>query len=96
METTRLSTEGQVLLPEEIRIARSWKPGTEFTVEETREGILLKPVNPIRATTLDEVAGSAGRILQAQGRMPKRPVTIEEMDEGIAAEIRRRHALGRY
>jgi len=43
METTRLSTKGQVILPKTIRTARAWGPGTEFTVEETQEGILLRP-----------------------------------------------------
>ena len=35
METTRLSTKGQIVLPKGIRAARAWEPGTEFTVEET-------------------------------------------------------------
>ena len=34
METTRLSTKGQIVLPKTIRASRAWGPGTEFTVEE--------------------------------------------------------------
>jgi AbrB family looped-hinge helix DNA binding protein len=57
METTRLSTKGQVVLPKNIRASRSWGPGTEFTVEETSEGILLRPARPFPETDLEQVAG---------------------------------------
>jgi hypothetical protein len=30
------------------------------------------------------------------GRSETKPVTIEEMDEAVATEFRRQHALGRY
>lgn len=40
METARLSTKGQILLPKNIRTSRAWRPGTEFIVEERPEGIL--------------------------------------------------------
>ena len=43
METTRLSTKGQIVLPKNIRTSRAWVPGTEFTIEETADGILLRP-----------------------------------------------------
>jgi AbrB family looped-hinge helix DNA binding protein len=43
METTRISTKGQIILPKSLRVARAWGPGTEFTVEETGNGILLRP-----------------------------------------------------
>ena len=88
METTRLSTKGQVILPKSIRDSRSWKPGTEFIVEETKEGILLRPRELFPRTTLEEVAGS----LPAKGR----PKTLAEMDAGIAREVKRRHERGRY
>jgi AbrB family looped-hinge helix DNA binding protein len=60
METTRLSTKGQIVLPQAIRASRAWGPGTEYTVEETSEGILLRPAPVIPRTTLDQVVGSGG------------------------------------
>ena len=33
MPTARLSTKGQLILPKDIRTARAWGPGTEFTIE---------------------------------------------------------------
>jgi AbrB family looped-hinge helix DNA binding protein len=88
MQTARLSTKGHILLPKSIRDSRSWAPGTEFAVEETREGILLRPVHHFPRTSLDQLVG----VLKYKGK----PKTIEEMDEGIAKEIRRRRARGRY
>src|ERR1035441_827002 len=57
METTRLSTKGQIVLPKTIRTSRAWGPGTEFTVEETGAGILLRPAGPFPETDLDQVVG---------------------------------------
>lgn len=89
METTTLSTKGQIILPKSIRDAKSWKPGTEFTVEETKEGILLRPRRPFPETTLDEVVGC----LKSKR---KRPMSIREMDAAITKAVKERHDSGRY
>jgi AbrB family looped-hinge helix DNA binding protein len=88
VETTRLSTKGQVVLPKEIRTARAWGPGTEFTVEETDDGILLRPCLRFPVATLDRVAES----LQSRGKS-RTPV---QMRTAIEREARRRHDRGRY
>jgi len=88
METTRLSTKGQIILPKPIRDAHRWGPGTEFTVEETAEGILFRPSRPFPKTRLEDVAGC----LPWHGK----PITIAQMKKGIAREMRRRHESGRY
>ena len=36
METTKLSSKGQVVLPKSVRDAHKWQPGAEFAVEELR------------------------------------------------------------
>ncbi|MBZ5604064.1 MAG: AbrB/MazE/SpoVT family DNA-binding domain-containing protein [Acidobacteriia bacterium] len=88
MEKTRLSTKGQVILPKSVRESKHWAPGTEFTVEIVREGVLLRPLKPFPPRKLDEVSGC----LKYSG--PAK--TIEEMNEAIAREVKRRRALGRY
>jgi AbrB family looped-hinge helix DNA binding protein len=85
--TTTLSTKGQVILPAETR-RRHWGAGTRLTVEETPEGVLLKPVPIFEPTRPQDVFGC----LPHKGP----PKTLEEMKTGIEAEIRRRHARGRY
>ena len=39
METTRLSSKGQVILPKSIRASHKWEPGVEFAVEDTPDGV---------------------------------------------------------
>jgi AbrB family looped-hinge helix DNA binding protein len=88
METTRLSTKGQIVLPKSLRESRRWTPGMELTVEETADGVLLRPVRRLPRTTLDQVAGSL--------RWKGKPATLAQMDKAIAREVKRRHDLGRY
>ena len=47
METTRLSSKGQIILPKSIRASHQWEPGVEFAVEDTPEGVLLRPLEGI-------------------------------------------------
>lgn len=88
METTRLSTKGQVILPKSVRDARALKPGTEFTVEDRPDGILLRPMKRFPPSRLEDVVGC----LPYKGK----PITDEEMKAGIRKMILERHARGRY
>lgn len=83
METTRLSSKGQVILPKSIRSAHHWEPGVEFIVEDTANGVLLRPVEHLPQTCLEDVIGCTGY------RGPAR--TVEDMDAAIAAGVRSRH-----
>lgn len=82
--TTTLSTKGQVILPSAIRQRREWRAGTRLTVEETADGVLLKPAPAFSETRPQDVFG----MLPHKGE----PKTLEEMDAGVLAEARRRHA----
>jgi AbrB family looped-hinge helix DNA binding protein len=86
--TTMLSTKGQVILPKAIREQRHWKAGTRLTVEDTAEGVLLKPAPAFPPTRPEDVLG----MLRYKGP----PKTVEEMNAAIDAEVKRRHARGRY
>jgi len=88
MERTRLSTKGQIILPKSVRDSRSWGPGTEFTVEETGEGILLRPAGHFPRTKLEEVTGCL--------KSRRRPKTAAQMRDAIDQEVMRRHDRGRY
>ena len=88
METTRLSTKGQIILPKGIRVSRAWGPGTEFTVEETGDGILLRPAARFPNASLEDVAGSLW-----SKRKSKTPA---QMRAAITLELKRRHDRGRY
>ncbi len=81
--TTTVSTKGQVILPSAIRQRREWGAGTRLTIEETAEGVLLKPAPAFAETRPEDVFGA----LPWKGT----PKTLEEMDAGVLAEARRRH-----
>lgn len=84
-QITKLSARGQVAIPKAIRTARKWKAGTEFVVQETNEGVLLKPKkDPKREDkplTIDDLIG----IMPYKG--PRR--SIREMDEAVLREARK-------
>ena len=84
--TTTVSTKGQVILPKAIRRALHWEAGTRLVVENTPEGVLLKPARVFAETRPDDVFGS----LACDGP----PRSLEEMEAGVLTEARRRHAGG--
>ncbi|MHB2266462.1 AbrB/MazE/SpoVT family DNA-binding domain-containing protein [Aliihoeflea sp. PC F10.4] len=82
--TTTVSTKGQVILPSAIRQRREWGAGTRLVVEDTPEGVLLKPAPAFAETRPEDVFAS----LPYSGK----PKTLEEMDAGVLAEAKRRDA----
>lgn len=84
--TTTVSSKGQVILPSALRQRREWGAGTRLTVEETEDGVLLKPAPAFAETRPEDVFG----VLPSRGK----PKTIAEMDAGILAEAKRRHDRG--
>jgi len=88
MENTRLSTKGQIILPKNIRTSRAWVPGTEFTVEETGDGVLLRPTGRFPDTNLAKVAGCL--------RPKRKSKTVAQMRAAIRREVMQRHDRGRY
>lgn len=76
METTRLSSKGQIIIPQSIREAHKWQPGLEFNVIDTEQGILLTPRLPFKSTSVKEVKGC----VNYRGRKK----SLKEMKEGVA------------
>lgn len=75
MKTTKLSGEGQIVIPQELRDAHGWEIGQELMVINMGECILIKPKKPFPATTLNDVAGC----LKYQGNSQ----TLEDMENAI-------------
>jgi AbrB family looped-hinge helix DNA binding protein len=76
METTRLSSKGQVIIPKSIRAPHCWKTGVRFAVEDTEGGVILRPLAFFPEIQVDEVIGCAGY------KGPRR--TVQEMESAIA------------
>ena len=88
VDTTRLSSKGQLVLPKAIREADAWTEGTEFIVERVPEGVLLRPVRSLPATLLEDVIGCAGY------RGPAR--SAADMERAIAQGVKARRGSGRH
>ena len=84
--TTTVSTKGQVVLPKATRRALRWTAGTRLVVENAPDGVLLKPAPVFVETRPEEVFGRLAR-----GAAPK---SLAEMEAGVLAEAKRRHAGG--
>jgi AbrB family looped-hinge helix DNA binding protein len=78
----RLSSKGQVIIPHSVRDAHGWEAGTEFTVEDIGDAIVLRARKVFPATRLEDGLGCTGY------KGP--PKSIAEMHEGIVEEMRRR------
>lgn len=82
MASTRMSSKGQVVIPREVRERHAWGPGTEFTVEEAGNVVVLRPLVLDRSATVDDLLGCVGY------RGPVR--SLADMDAGIARGAGRR------
>ena len=82
--TTTVSTKGQVILPKAIRRALRWEAGTRLVVENTPQGVLLKPEPTFAETRPEDVFGC----LAYDGP----PKSLSDMQAGVLAESKRRHA----
>ena len=81
METTTLSSKGQIIIPKGVRKAHGWKPGMKFQVEDTSDGVLLRPGKLFPQTRLEDGIGCTGYKGPA--------MSVEEMREGIDEELRK-------
>jgi len=88
VETTRLSSKGEIVLPRHVRISRALGPGTKFTIEEAGDGIRLPPAALFAGTSPDEVAGCL--------RSTRKAKTPAQMRAAIRREVVRRRDRGRY
>ncbi len=81
METTLLSSKGQVIIPKVIREQHHWLPGTRLVVEETAGGVLLKPASLFPVTDIRSGLGCTGYRGTAK--------TIEQMQTGIDDDLKK-------
>lgn len=75
MQTTKLSSKGQVIIPKHLRTLHHWEPGQELVVIDTGDGVLLKPKTPFQTTSINDVASC----LEYAGS----PKTIDDMEQAI-------------
>ena len=83
LTTTRMSSKGQVVIPEEIRDRLGLQSGTQFVVVGDRDVVILKAIAAPSMREFDN--------LIAQARQQARRSGLKRMDVGIAvAQVRGR------
>ena len=80
MQNTTLTKTNQITLPIALLKSYGWKAGTQFTIIDTPEGILLKPLKWFPETKHEDVWGC----LNYDGS----PKSLEEMNEAIARGVK--------
>ncbi|CAG7857589.1 hypothetical protein MCAMS1_02471 [biofilm metagenome] len=80
MDSVKLSSKGQVVIPKPIRDMYHWETGQELQLSDTGNGILLQPKAPFADTTLNEVAGC----LPYTGT----PKSIDDMNKSVAEGLK--------
>jgi AbrB family looped-hinge helix DNA binding protein len=86
MATTKLSEKGQVVIPKKVRSAYGWAPGVQFFIEESKDGIKLKPIKPFEKCTIKDVFGCLNY------RGPHK--TLKDMEDAIAKGVKEAHDRG--
>ena len=91
MQTTLLSSKGQVIIPKPLRDAHRWHTGTRLEVVETAEGILLKPLQAASKVALPAGLAAIRERIAYTGRA----VSIEDMNAAVLNEAARRNKPGK-
>lgn len=83
LATTKMSSKGQVVIPESIRKALKLEPGTQFIVVAEEDVVILKTITPPSLDAFDEVISRA-REQANEAEMPLSAVA------DVIAEYRKR------
>jgi AbrB family looped-hinge helix DNA binding protein len=65
--TTKLSSKGQVVIPEEVRNRLGLKPGVQFLVLGAKDVVILKVIQPPQMSEFGEIVGRARRAAKQAG-----------------------------
>jgi len=67
LTTTRMSSKGQIVIPEELRRAFGWNSGTSFIVVGRPDAIMLQPVTMPDMARFDGLIAESRRQAKAAG-----------------------------
>lgn len=80
METTKLSSKGQVVIPSLLRKSLHWETGQELVVIDVGDGVLLKSGHAFEETQINDVAAC----LKFTGKVR----SLEDMEQAILKGIK--------
>jgi AbrB family looped-hinge helix DNA binding protein len=88
LATTKLSSKGQVVIPEEVRKRLGLKPGMQFVVVGEGDAIILKMITPPSMDEFDGLIKNARIQAKKAGLKQK---DIEEAIKEVRKENENRH-----
>ena len=74
LATTRLSSKGQIVIPEDVRVRLGLKPGVQFVVMGEGDVVILKIISPPSMKEFDELIDKARRQARRAG-LRRRDIT---------------------
>ncbi len=78
METVKLSSKGQFILPKAIRDRHHWEAGTEFVIIDRGAELVIKPTRVFPPTELEPP--------DAPSVYRGKPLSLEEMERAVMIE----------
>ena len=82
--TTKMSSKGQVVIPEEIRVQLGLTPGTQFVVVGERDVVILKILTAPSLSEFDDLIDEARR----QAKMAK--MKRSDIKKAVQAEKKKK------
>lgn len=82
METVKLSSKGQFILPKAIRDRHHWEAGTEFVIIDRGTELVIKPTRVFAPTDLESP--------DAPSVYKGKPLSLEEMERAVMIEAGKR------
>lgn len=76
--TTRMSSKGQIVIPEDIRTRLGLQAGTQFIVVGDRDVVILKTISPPSIDTFDDL------VIQARKQARSAKLKKTDIDSAIA------------
>ncbi|MGA1843600.1 MAG: AbrB/MazE/SpoVT family DNA-binding domain-containing protein [bacterium] len=67
LSTTKMSSKGQVVIPEEIRKRLKLKEGSQFIVIGEKDVVILKSINPPSIKDFDDIIIQARKYAEKSG-----------------------------
>lgn len=78
METVKLSSKGQFILPKAIRDRHHWEAGTEFVIIDRGAELVIKPTKVFPPTQLEPP--------ETASVYHGKPLSLEDMEQAVMSE----------
>jgi AbrB family looped-hinge helix DNA binding protein len=84
LATTRMSSKGQVVIPEDVRKRLNLRPGSQFVVVGEGDVVILKAISPPTMEEFDEL------VMEARRRAKQVGLKRADVEKAVA-KVRNRH-----